>query len=872
MTKKTNPIDQEWTRRQVEEFKRQQPNYKLFAEVLADVLRHVAKKLAPLAIVQTRPKAVASFAEKCQRKRAKHDDAINQFTDLCGGRIIVHTADEVRAISEFIEQHFKIDIENSIDVSQRLKPTEFGYRSVHYIISFKPGVFPNKDIPVEIPPVLYDSKLFPNHRAEIQVRTILEHAWADLDHDLEYKSGFEIPSKWKREFAGVAAMLETADKSFSRIKEGLNTYASSYGAYMSEERMLEEIKLLEIILEFDKGNAEVAARIGKLAMTLGDWQKAEAVLSPFVDSGYPGILRDLGVAKCKLKRTKPHSREFKLGQRYLELACGDPVEDIDAVAALAGTWKGVNDANARALYRKAFQLDPSNPYSLENYLDLEIAEARDVSLISLLAPVIETAIKRCRDQAEVGVNLPWAYFMMGKFFLLLNEPFKSLEAYAKAFELSNTSWVIDSAIRSIDRLRVVASHLKGYEWVWRLLLIGKAIFTARKARELAEATGQLENSQKNAGTIKTIKEKNKEAKFALEKLKELAIKPVGGLEGPVIILAGGCDPSVEEQIQHYRKILIEAFSDFKGTVIGGGTREGISGLVGELGEHYPNTIRTIGYLPRLISIDTTVDRRYHEIRETSGNGYSPFEALQYWIDLIAAGVDLSRIKVLGINGGPISALEYRMALAFGASVGVVEESGREVAKLLQDEKWMKSGKLMILPADAMTLRAFVGSAGFRLEEEMRETLAREIHKAYCLTRQESIKTDDPALSSWDCLPDNLKESNAQQADHIIEKLNKIGCQVRKATSDKVQIISFTKDEIEFLARIEHGRWNIERLAEGWTRGLVKDVAAKKSPYLVGWNKLTEEVKEWDRAAVRKIPECLAKARLEIHRNSDSGRA
>jgi hypothetical protein len=43
----------------------------------------------------------------------------------------------------------------------------------------------------------------------------------------------------------VAAMLETADKSFSRIKEGLKTYASSYGAYMTEERMLEEIKLLE---------------------------------------------------------------------------------------------------------------------------------------------------------------------------------------------------------------------------------------------------------------------------------------------------------------------------------------------------------------------------------------------------------------------------------------------------------------------------------------------------------------------------------------------------------------------------------------------------------------------------------------------------
>jgi ppGpp synthetase/RelA/SpoT-type nucleotidyltranferase len=865
MTKETSSIDQKWTRRQVEEFKRQKPNYKLFAEVLANVLRHVAKKLAPHAIVQSRSKAIASFAEKCQRKRAKYDDAINQFTDLCGGRVIVHTSEEVKAISDFIEQHFKIDIENSIDVSQRLKPTEFGYRSVHYIISFKPGVFPNKDVPIEIPPILYDHEQFPNHRAEVQVRTILEHAWADLAHDLEYKNVFEIPAKWKREFAGVAAMLESADKSFTRIKQGLKTYVSSYGAYLSEYRMLEEIKLLDIILECDKENAEVASRIGKLAMTLGDWQKAEMVLSPFVDSGYPGILRDLGVAKCKLNHAKPNSKDYKLGQRYLELACGDPVEDIDAVASLAGTWKGVNNENARALYRKAFQLDPSNPYPLENYLDLEIAEAKDVSVISLLTPVIETAIKRCSDQAEVGVNLPWAYFMMGKFFLLLNDPFKSLEAYAKAVELSNNSWVIESAIKSIERLRVVANHLNGYEWVWRLLLIGKLILTSRKCKELFEVTNLAEINSENADSFKAIKEKNKEAKLALEKLKELAIKRDWKIEAPVVIIAGGCDPSVEQQILNYRKILLEAFSDFRGTVIGGGTTEGISGLVGELSENYPKTLRTIGYLPKLISVDTTVDRRYTEIRETSGNGFSPFESLQYWIDLISSGVDLTRIKVLGINGGAISALEYRMALAFGITVGVVEESGREVTKLLQDEKWMKSRKLYIIPADTMTLRAFVGSEGYKLEKEIRETLAKEIHKTYCLTKQDTIKTDDPAMTSWECLSDSLKESNAQQADHIIEKLYKIGCRVRKANGDAVKFISFTNDEIEFLAMIEHGRWNIERLTEGWTHGLVKDVASKKSPYLVGWNKLPEDVKDWDRAAVRKIPECMAKAKLEIYR-------
>lgn len=872
MTKKINPIDQKWTRRQVEEFKRQYPNYKLFAEVLANVLRHVAKKLAPLAIVQTRPKAIASFAEKCQRKRAKHDDAINQFTDLCGGRVIVHTADEVREISAFIEQHFEIDLENSIDVSQRLKPTEFGYRSVHYIISFKPGVFPNKDIPVDIPPVLYDRKQFPNNRAEVQVRTILEHAWADLDHDLDYKSGFDIPAKWMREFAGVAAMLETADQAFSRIKEGLKTYAASYGAYMTEERMLDEIKLLEIILEYDPGNAEVAGRIGKLAMTLGNWAKAVDVLSPFADSGYPGILRDLGVSRCKKNQAKHNSRDYKLGQRYLELACGDPVEDIDAVASLAGTWKGVNDENARALYRKAFQLDPSNPYPLENYLDMEIAEAKDASIISLLTPVIEKAIERCQYQAEVGVNLPWAYFMMGKFFLFLNKPYKSLETYAKAIHLSSSCWMIETAINSLQSIEMVANELDGFEWISRLLLIGKAVKAKEKAREASEVLVASFDIGEKEKLSREWKEKSREAKLAIDSIKKLASANTKPLSGPIVIVAGGCDPSLEEEMKAYRTLILGAFSEYQGTVIGGGTTNGISGLVGEAGDIYRDSIRTVGYLPGLISVDTTVDRRYSEIRETEGSGYSPFEVLQYWIDILAAGIDISGVKMLGINGGPISAVEYRMAVALGAIVGILGESGREAAKILKDESWVDAKKLLLMPPDVMTLRAFIGQGDFRFDADIREAVAREIHKAYCLTKQSSIKTDDPAMTDWADLTDDLRESNAKQADHIFEKLREIGCTLHRVTDRNPELITFTADEIELLAEIEHGRWNVERLLEGWTWGEEKDVVKKNSPYLVNWGKLPEEVKAWDRAAVIKIPECLAKAKLEIRRQGKEHRA
>ena len=862
-----NSIDTEWTRRQVEEYKRRYKNYKLFAEVLESVLKQVALKLAPLAIVQTRPKSIASFAEKCQRKRVKYNDPLNQFTDLCGGRIIVHTADEVRAISAFIEQHFEIDQENTIDVSQRLKPTEFGYRSVHYIISFKPGVFPSKDVAVEVEPLLSDDKKFPNRRAEIQVRTILEHAWADMSHDLAYKSSFQIPARWDREFAGLAAMLEGADKTFSRIKEGLRTYASCYGAYMNEQQMQDEIKLLEIILDYDPENAELAGRIGKLAITLGDWPKAVDVLSRYADSGNLFIMRDLGIALCKMHRNKPGSREFRKGQQYLEHACEPPNEDIDAIASLAGTWKNTDEEKARRLYRKAFQLDPSDPYPLENYLDLEVTITRDVSIVSLLNPVIFSAIQRCSDQAGVGVNLPWAYYMMGKFYLLLNKPYESLEAYAKAIQLSSSSWVIDTAIASIERIRVIAGELSGYEWVRRLLLLGKAVMVKRKAREASEAIERADDRKDKAEIVKEMNARTREVKIAMENLRKLALGQGKNIEGPVVIVAGGCDPSFEEQMKAYRNLVLEAFRDFEGTVISGGTVDGISGLIGEVGEEFHDSIRTIGYLPGLIPVDATVDRRYSEIRQTEGNGYSPFESLQYWIDIIAGGHDPSQIRVLGINGGPISAVEYRIALALGAIVGVVEESGREVAKLLQDEKWAGLKKLMLLPADMMTVRAFIGSGGFRLEAGIRETLARAIHETYCLAKQDSIKAGDPAMTTWEELSEGLKESNARQADHIFQKLHKIGCTVQKVTDREVNLISFSNDEIELLAEIEHGRWNVERLFEGWSWGEEKSTDRKKSPWLVSWSKLPRETREWDRATIRKIPEFLAKAGLEVKRQS-----
>jgi hypothetical protein len=113
-------------------------------------------------------------------------------------------------------------------------------------------------------------------------------------------------------------------------------------------------------------------------------------------------------------------------------------------------------------------------------------------------------------------------------------------------------------------------------------------------------------------------------------------------------------------MQSYRQLLIEAFKDFTGTILSGGTTQGIAGLVGDIRERSGGNIHTIGYIPKLVPADATVDKnqdRYDEIRRTDGAGFSPLESLQNWIDLLAAGIRPTDVKLLGINGGTIAAAE-----------------------------------------------------------------------------------------------------------------------------------------------------------------------------------------------------------------------
>jgi hypothetical protein len=148
---------------------------------------------------------------------------------------------------------------------------------------------------------------------------------------------------------------------------------------------------------------------------------------------------------------------------------------------------------------------------------------------------------------------------------------------------------------------------------------------------------------------------------------------------------------------------------------------------------------------------------------------------------------------------------------------------------------------------------------------VREIIAKAIHEKY-LKDQEKIKLpSDPSMQPWDTLNENLKESNRRQADHIPEKLRKIGYGFAPVVGRKPIIIEFNPQQIEIIAEEEHKRWVSDLQTSGWIRKKKKDIEKKHSPYLVEWNRLTNDVKEYDRQAMRALPELLANVGFEIYK-------
>jgi ppGpp synthetase/RelA/SpoT-type nucleotidyltranferase len=165
--------------------------------------------------VTSRTKDIYRLAEKLIRP-GKQYKKLTDITDLSGVRVITYFADDVDAVASLIEREFKVFQDHSIDKRKALDPDRFGYLSLHYVCALSDARLR-----------LSEYSAFQGYMCEIQVRSILQHAWAEIEHDLGYTVPRGIPRLIRRRFSRLASLLETGDEEFMKIREELNAYIVS---------------------------------------------------------------------------------------------------------------------------------------------------------------------------------------------------------------------------------------------------------------------------------------------------------------------------------------------------------------------------------------------------------------------------------------------------------------------------------------------------------------------------------------------------------------------------------------------------------------------------------------------------------------------
>ena len=131
---------------------------------------------------------------------------------------------------------------------------------------------------------------------------------------------------------------------------------------------------------------------------------------------------------------------------------------------------------------------------------------------------------------------------------------------------------------------------------------------------------------------------------------------------PILIIAGTCRDETGAAWGEFIQTLEKMLSTFSGRIISGGTRVGVCGEVGRISAETPKENRnwiSLGYLPRSTSPDL-IDNRYDELIYTTGKTFSEIEPLQYWTDILAAGISPNQVVFLRHGGRELS--DYEEAL------------------------------------------------------------------------------------------------------------------------------------------------------------------------------------------------------------------
>ena len=191
----------------------------------------------------------------------------------------------------------------------------FGYNSLHFICSIPKTLYFDPQCP-----------LINEIRFELQMRTALQHVWANMYHDTGYKSGIEVPPEYLRSLNRLAGMLELADEQFSNIRSNISNYRHKVKA------LVRDGKLEDVLLDGDSFRSFLDQKpFDKLNDRIARINQAEVVpasLVPYLKIFKDFRLRTLGELSRFIKDNSDDAYQLALYQ----LA----TTDIDIISSAIG--------------------------------------------------------------------------------------------------------------------------------------------------------------------------------------------------------------------------------------------------------------------------------------------------------------------------------------------------------------------------------------------------------------------------------------------------------------------------------------------------------------------------------------------------------
>jgi len=207
------------------------PDYeKLCAEVAYILNRELGKEEVEFSTITYRAKTLNSFLEKMQRK--SYADPFAEINDFAGVRVVCLYIDDLKRVEKIIADNF--EIVEKIDKLTDRRADRFGYGAIHFVVRLGKNASGAR----------YDD--LKNLVCEIQTRTVLQDAWAIIDHHLVYKNESNIPTVLRSRLNLLAGNFRSADEKFSDLRAEREEYLKRV-----EDSEIDAEKFLENELNLD---------------------------------------------------------------------------------------------------------------------------------------------------------------------------------------------------------------------------------------------------------------------------------------------------------------------------------------------------------------------------------------------------------------------------------------------------------------------------------------------------------------------------------------------------------------------------------------------------------------------------------------------